>query len=59
MIEERIRSSGAGVIGWLQRRQKEQEEHNKEKFGLWNEVMMKKQAEKRKRMEELNQQQAA
>ncbi|KAL3795192.1 hypothetical protein ACHAWO_005364 [Cyclotella atomus] len=52
-------ASGAGVIGWLQRRQKEQEEHNKEKFGLWNEVMMKKQAEKRKRMEKLNQQQAA
>jgi len=40
-------ASGSGVIGWLQRRQKQQEEHNKEKFGLWNEVMMKKQAEKK------------
>lgn len=43
-------SSESGVIGWLQRRQKQQEEHNKEKFGLWNGVMMKKQAEKKKRM---------
>lgn len=51
--------SGSGVIGWLQRRQKEQEEHNKEKFGLWNEVMMKKQAEKKKRLEEQQQQHAA
>jgi import inner membrane translocase subunit TIM50 len=41
-------ASESGVIGWLQRRQKQQEEHNKEKFGLWNEVMMKKQAEKKK-----------
>lgn len=45
-------ASESGVIGWLQRRQKQQEEQNKEKFGLWNEVMMKKQAEKKKRMEE-------
>ena len=52
-------AEGSGVIGWLQRRQKEQEEHNKEKFGLWNEVMMKKQAEKKKRMEEQQQQQTA
>jgi hypothetical protein len=51
-------SSESGVIGWLQRRQKQQEEHNKEKFGLWNEVMMKKQAEKKKRMEEQQQQHA-
>ncbi|KAL3805671.1 hypothetical protein HJC23_005915 [Cyclotella cryptica] len=49
-------SSESGVIGWLQRRQKQQEEHNKEKFGLWNEVMMKKQAEKKKRLEEQQQQ---
>lgn len=48
-------ATGSGVIGWLQRRQKEQEEHNKEKFGLWNEVMMKKQAEKKRRMEEQQQ----
>jgi len=43
---------GSGVIGWLQRRQKQQDEANKEKFGLWNEVMMKKQAERQKKMEE-------
>lgn len=42
----------SGVMGWLQRRQKQQEEHNKEKFGLWNEVMQKKQVEKKKKMEE-------
>lgn len=42
----------SGVIGWLQRRQQQQEEANKEKFGLWNEVMMKKQAERQKKMEE-------
>jgi hypothetical protein len=42
----------SGVMGWLQRRQKQQEEQNKEKFGLWNEVMQKKQAEKKKKMEE-------
>ncbi len=41
-------ASESGVIGWLQRRQKLHEEQNKEKFGLWNEVMMKKQAEKKK-----------
>lgn len=45
-------AADSGVIGWLQRRQKQQEEHNKEKFGLWNEVMQKKQAEKKKKMEE-------
>mmetsp|Transcript_911 Transcript_911/g.1769 ORF Transcript_911/g.1769 Transcript_911/m.1769 type:complete len:435 (-) Transcript_911:82-1386(-) len=50
----------SGVIGWLQRRQQQQEEANKEKFGLWNEVMMKKQAERQKKMEEqLAQQQSA
>ncbi|KAL9183649.1 hypothetical protein ACHAXT_004505 [Thalassiosira profunda] len=48
-------ASESGVIGWLQRRQKQQEEHNKEKFGLWQEVMMKKQAEKKKKMEEAQQ----
>lgn len=47
--------SESGVVGWLQRRQKQQEEQNKEKFGLWNEVMMKKQAEKKKKMEEAQQ----
>ena len=47
----------SGVIGWLQRRQKQQEEANKEKFGLWNEAMMKKQAERQKRMEEQQAQQ--
>ena len=45
-------ASESGVIGWLQKRQKQQEEHNKEKFGLWNEVMQKKQAEKKRKMEE-------
>ena len=49
-------SETSGVIGWLQRRQKAQEEHNKEKFGLWNEAMEKRQAEKKKRMEEQQQQ---
>ena len=44
--------SESGVIGWLQRRQKQQEEHNREKIGLWNEVMMKKQVEKKKKLEE-------
>lgn len=47
-----LEASESGVVGWLQRRQKQQEEHNKEKFGLWNEVMVKKQAEKKKKMEE-------
>jgi len=51
----RLEMSESGVVGWLQRRQKQQEEHNKEKFGLWNEVMMKKQAEKQKKMEEQQQ----
>mmetsp|Transcript_20987 Transcript_20987/g.39681 ORF Transcript_20987/g.39681 Transcript_20987/m.39681 type:complete len:450 (-) Transcript_20987:247-1596(-) len=45
-------TSESGVMGWLQRRQKQQEEQNKEKFGLWNEVMMKKQADKQKQLEE-------
>ena len=40
-----------GVMGWLHRRQKLAEEQNKEKFELWNEVMMRKQAEKKRRME--------
>ena len=44
-------SSESGVMGWLQRRQKLAEEQNKEKFELWNEVMMRKQAEKKRRME--------
>ena len=44
--------SESGVVGWLQRRQKQQEELNKEKFELWNEVMMKKQAEKKRKMDE-------
>jgi import inner membrane translocase subunit TIM50 len=52
-------STESGVTGWLQRRQKQQEEQNKEKFALWNEVMMKKQAEKRKKMEEQQAQHAA
>jgi hypothetical protein len=38
-------------MGWLHRRQKLAEEQNKEKFELWNEVMMRKQAEKKRRME--------
>mmetsp|Transcript_7092 Transcript_7092/g.14571 ORF Transcript_7092/g.14571 Transcript_7092/m.14571 type:complete len:459 (-) Transcript_7092:165-1541(-) len=45
-------SQESGVVGWLQRRQKLQEEHNREKFGLWNEVMMKKQQEKQKKLQE-------
>ena len=45
-------ASESGVVGWLQRRQKQQEELNKDKFELWNEVMMKKQAEKKRKMEE-------
>ena len=45
-------ASESGVVGWLQRRQKHQEELNKEKFELWNEVMMKKQAEKKRKMDE-------
>ncbi|KAL3797196.1 hypothetical protein ACHAW5_006058 [Stephanodiscus triporus] len=48
--------SESGVVGWLQRRQKQQEEQNKEKFELWNEVMMRKQAEKKRKMEEQQQQ---
>eukprot|EP00581_Thalassiosira_minuscula_P015965 CAMPEP_0183721390 /NCGR_PEP_ID=MMETSP0737-20130205/13683_1 /TAXON_ID=385413 /ORGANISM="Thalassiosira miniscula, Strain CCMP1093" /LENGTH=451 /DNA_ID=CAMNT_0025951393 /DNA_START=103 /DNA_END=1458 /DNA_ORIENTATION=+ len=52
-------ASESGVMGWLQRRQKQQEEHNKEKFGLWNEVMMKKQAEKKKKLDEQQQAQQA
>lgn len=43
-------TSNSGVIGWLQQRQQRQEEENKEKFGLWNEVMAKKQAEKKKKV---------
>lgn len=50
-------TEGSGVIGWLQRRQQQQEEANKEKFGLWNEVMMKKQADRQKKMEEQQAQQ--
>ena len=45
-------SSESGVVSWLQRRQKLHEEQNREKFELWNEVMMKKQAEKKRRAEE-------
>ncbi|KAL3815905.1 hypothetical protein ACHAXA_005753 [Cyclostephanos tholiformis] len=45
-------SSESGVAGWLQRRQKLHEEQNREKFELWNEFMMKKQAEKKRRAEE-------
>ena len=41
--------SETGVVGWLQRRQKLQEEQNREKFELWNEVMTRKQAEKKRR----------
>ena len=53
-------ASESGVVGWLQRRQKQQEELNREKFGLWNEVMAKKQAEKQKKLDEqLAAQQAA
>ena len=52
-------ASGSGVIGWLQRRQKAQEEHNQDKFKLWNEAMAKKQADKQKRMEEQQRRQAA
>lgn len=37
----------SGVIGWLKQRQQQQEEQNKEKFGLWQEVMAKQQAEKK------------
>jgi len=45
-------SSESGVMGWLQRRQKQNEEQNKEKFGLWQEVMTQKQAAKKKKMED-------
>lgn len=44
-------SEASGVMGWFQRRQKLADEQNKEKFELWNEVMMRKQAEKKRRME--------
>ena len=52
-------ASGSGVIGWLQRRQKAQEEHNQDKFKLWNEVMAKKQADKQRKLEEEQRRQAA
>ncbi|KAL7553276.1 hypothetical protein ACHAWF_016535, partial [Thalassiosira exigua] len=42
----------SGMIGWFQRRQKQKEEQLTEKMGLWQEAMAKKQAEKKKRMEE-------
>eukprot|EP00578_Thalassiosira_sp_NH16_P009126 CAMPEP_0181116760 /NCGR_PEP_ID=MMETSP1071-20121207/22128_1 /TAXON_ID=35127 /ORGANISM="Thalassiosira sp., Strain NH16" /LENGTH=374 /DNA_ID=CAMNT_0023201037 /DNA_START=202 /DNA_END=1326 /DNA_ORIENTATION=- len=44
-------ASESGVIGWLQRRGKQKKEQDEEKFGLWNEVMTKKRAEKKKKME--------
>lgn len=47
-----LEASETGVMGWLQRRQKQNEEQNKEKFGLWQEVMTKKQADKKKKMED-------
>ena len=53
-----VETEASGVIGWLQRRQKQQEEANKEKFGLWNEVMMKKQADRQKKLEEQQAQQS-
>ena len=37
---------GAGLSGWLQRRQKDQAEQQNRKMEYWNEVMMKKQKER-------------
>lgn len=39
-------SIGKGVSGWMQRRQKEQQEEQMRKMEYWNEVMLKKQKEK-------------
>jgi import inner membrane translocase subunit TIM50 len=38
-------NAGAGLMGFLNRRAEEKEEHQKRKFEKWNEVMMKKQKE--------------
>ena len=42
-----------GVVGWLNKRQKEQQEEQMRKMEKWNEVMMKKQMERKKREEEM------
>merc|ERR1719291_735355 len=43
-----------GMIGWIQRRQQQKEEIQKDKIQLWTEVMTMKQAERKKKMEERN-----
>jgi len=48
-----------GVVGWLNKRQKEQQEEQMRKMEKWNEVMMKKQQEKKKREEQMAKQMAA
>jgi len=42
------KEQSAGVIGWLNKRQKEQQEEQMRKMEKWQEVMMKKQMEKKK-----------
>lgn len=44
-------SSDAGLVGWMQRRAKEKEEHQMRKLEKWNEVMMKKQQQRREEAE--------
>lgn len=48
-----------GVVGWLNRRQKDQQEDQMRKMEKWNEVMMKKQMEKKRKEEELQKKMAA
>lgn len=43
--------SDDGLIGWMNRRAKDKEEHQMRKLEKWNEVMMRKQRQKREEME--------
>ena len=48
--------SGDGIMSWMNRRAKEKEEHQMRKMEKWNEVMLKKQKQKREEAEKQAQQ---
>lgn len=53
------KEDGGGVMGWLNKRQKEQQEEQMRKMEKWNEIMMKKQMDKKKAEEEMQKRMAA
>ena len=46
--ESAVDEASSGAVGWLMKRQKLNEEQNREKFELWNEVMAQKAEQKKK-----------